>query len=350
MVYVCPPCDPTEVNNFPYDEPSLVRRTMPDSINVYLHDALGGGNSIPVFYVPEDYLGRFADPDSDDEDIGHVKQILPPPPPPSPVQLAKTSAYTVDPTLGMPCIEQQTLATLSVAPGMRHDPEGITWLLPANWLNWNGITFTSEYNNKAALLSWIWPRPWQMRGLRQEFYSDPPFADNLAPTPLEIENWNIRVIRLFRRLLGITTPISNQRSLYLKAHWADERKNTTMWDTLYPGPNASPYGPCVGVNEAHCGATFLPNCNHQLPYLSQGEPCVVASGGAEGVFFVGKDWPWSIKLSRVLRNIVEAEGLTGHGGPFAGRPEVGISWKCAGGNGAVVRIKWSGALVPLPTF
>lgn len=179
-----------------------------------------------------------------------------------------------------------------------------------------------------------------------------PFADNANPTVAEIEAWNVHVIQHYRNLLGISTPIENNRRLYLLAFFSDMRKFTTHWDANYPGDLGSAYGPCVGMKpfNAHCGATFAPNCTDQAPYLMPGETCVTWSGGgAEGVFGGNLNWPWSIQLVRVLYNIVVGEGIYGHGGPFVSRPLVGFSYKKCNSKTFAVRVKWSGTNIsPCP--
>jgi len=296
-------------------------------------------------FLPHDYFGPIIETDEDeDEDFVGTSGTT--------YGLVNTSSYTIDPDLGTPCINAQT--ALTVSAGFRHDPDGITWL-PNPWPTWDGTTTINPCTStNHQIRDWVWPpaTPWQMRGLRQMFYDDPPFANNLSPTLFEIEAWNIRVIGLYRALLGITTGVMNSRELYLKAHFNEERRWTTFWDAAYPGTLGSSYGPCVGMSptNAHCGATFVPNCTAQTPYLRAGEPCHSdIAGGAEGIFTGEMDWPWAIKLSRTMFQIVEAEGITGHGGPFVSRPYFGISYKCFPGGGTSLRIKWNGTLVnPCP--
>lgn len=281
---------------------------------------------------------------TEEEEVGSKKKKL--------AALATLSAvtplYTIvtSPELGIPCIDRQT--QLTVAAGLRHDPDGITWITGAQWAasTWDGVTTWDPCTlTKAQLLAAIWPSTTNvMRGLRELFYSVNPFANNLAPTPKEIENWNLAVINHYRAMLGITAPAVNDRGLYLEAHWADERKNSTYWDAAYPGTLGSAYGPCVGMSpiNGHCGSTFIPTCEDQLPYLHKGEACKSRISMAEGVFTTNQNIPWSIKLSRILSGIVQGEGITGHGGPFVSREKVGISWRCDTGNSVQVRIKWGG--------
>lgn len=304
------------------------------------------GQAIDPVYLSPEFFGPFDESEDEEDDVARHAGPIPG------VNASFTPSHSVIPSLGVPCYNAMSAATVSA--GFRHDPDGITWLT-GPWPTWDGTTTINPCTStKSQIVEWVWPASfsgWRMRGLHQEFYSDPPFANNLAPTVVEIENWHIRVIALYRRLLGITLTINPSRELYYRAHWNDERKWGTFWDSSYPGTLGSAYGPCVGMtpDNPHCGATFLPNCPAQEPYLRSGDPCVVDTGaGAEGIFGGEYDWPWAIKLSRVLRNIVEAEGITGHGGPFVSRPNVGMSFFCDGAN-FTVRIKWNGTQVnPCP--
>lgn len=318
-------------------------------------------NATPLqtIYLPEDYFGDLGDSDEFDEEemlaynasrpVGSALEEDGGEAPPLTVfganQNYTPSTQSGNDNLGLGCLLNQNLATTSL--GYRHDPDGIFWLTTP-WVTWDNIPISNLCGlSKAQIKAFVWPSSgWQMRGLREEFYSDPPFADNNDPSPIEIENWNLRVIAHYRRLLGVTLPVQNSRDLYLRASFNDERKWTTYWDQQYPGENGTSYGPCVGSNNAHCGASFIPNCPDQLYKLLPDEPCVVNTAGSEGVFGGEMDWPWAIKLSRVLFKIVEAEGLTGHGGPFVNRPYVGMSFFCHPESGNfTVRIKWNGPLV-----
>lgn len=300
----------------------------------------------PRYFLPVDFFGPFIESDEEEDVGGGGGPVLG-------VDSSYTPTYSEIPSLGVGCYDAMSAATVSA--GYRHDPDGITWIPLGTWPTWDGVTTLNPCTHTAAeITEWVWPSSgsgWQMRGLREEFYSDPPFADNLAPTVVEIESWHIRVIALYRKLLGVTLTVSPSRELYYRAHWNDERKWSTFWDTAYPGTLGSAYGPCVGMSpyNAHCGATFLPNCPAQEPYLRTGDPCIVdTGGGAEEIFGGEYDWPWAIKLSRVMRNAVQAEGIFGHAGPFLRRPFVGMSFYCDGAN-FTVRMKWNGTQVdPCP--
>jgi hypothetical protein len=229
-----------------------------------------------------------------------------------------------------------------------HDPDSVGWLTNP-WPTWDGVTTIDPCTStKQQILAFIWPNnQWQMRGLRELFYSNVPFADNTAPTPREIELWHEKVISHYRDLLGKPYPATGSRELYLRSFFNDQRKFSTYWDIDYPGTCGSAYGPCVSCgthSNTHCGGTFVPSPADQEPYLLPGESSVVSSGGgAEGIFLYENDWPWCLLLSRVLRGIVAGEGITGHGGPFATRPFFGISFRCPEtGTTAALRMKWNG--------
>lgn len=296
------------------------------------------GTTAPVLHSLESLLGLPTNGEViDDEDVGGGKSLA----------RAKTSFFTHEPTLGVECINANTEATL--AAGFRHDPAGITWLPQAQWdlATWDGVTTYDPCTLTASeLCAAIWPGTgWIMRGSRALFESMQPFKDNSHPTVAEIENWNIAIIQHYRTLLGISHPIENDRALYLQAHFSDERKYTTYWDTAYPGTLGSSFGPCVGMSpyNQHCGSSFIPSCSDQTPFLYPGEQCVTDTSFAEGVFGGEQDWPWFLKLSRVIRNIVCDEGITGHGGPFVSRSKVGMSFKCDNSASTFgLRIKWGG--------
>lgn len=237
--------------------------------------------------------------------------------------------------------------------GYRHDPDGIPWLNSGSWVPWDGITTINPCTStKAQLMAFIFPPPGgvnTMRGIRELFYRVAPFADNQNPTVTEIENWNIEVIRHFRKLLGFsqsTHPVSNHKCTYLKAAWAEERARTNYWSTAYPeGTLNGPMGPCdIPFPPQHCGASFILNPSDQTPYLcpSTMAPCT-AGGGAEGLSNINTDIPWSIKLSRIIGQYLNSDGIGAHTGPFVGREYFGSAWFMNGGNTSA-RTKWSGNL------
>lgn len=224
----------------------------------------------------------------------------------------------------------------------RHDPDGISGV---TWSTWDGITrFNPCALTKAQLYAAIWPTGdcRNMLGLRDLYYSINPFADVANPTIAEIDAWHAIVVNHYRDLLGIATPILNDANLYVRAQWASERKNTTYWDTSYPTGELCPTG-----SSTHCGWTFIPSCLDQAPYLAPGQGCVASTPQSEGIFGALPN-PWSVRFACVLAKIVQTEGITGHGGPFLGRPNMGMNFWCNGSETSL-RIKFNGVPVnPCP--
>ena len=289
----------------------------------------------------------------DEDEVGFE---APPTPPPPPLPLVpQYSPMSTEPNIGAGAMEYMTDLVTSL--NMRHDPDGVTWLTPANWATgeWNGTqTWNPCVLTKSQFMAGVFPSsPNVMRGLRQLFYQINPFVDVNNPTIAEIDAWHIEVIRLFRRLCGkseATHPISNSPELYYLALWATERYKTSKWDSAYPGTWNSSYGPCVpSPTNAHCGAGFIPNCSDQIAsHIYPGQRCIGDESFAEGVFTTNANIPWCIKFSRVLSAIIGAEYKTGHAGPFHKRDKIGLCW--AGTAPTVtVRVKWGmneGSLCP----
>jgi len=96
-----------------------------------------------------------------------------------------------------------------------------------------------------------------MRGLKQLYDANMPFADEANPTVREFEVWNDKVLNHFRMLSGLNAATPSQE-LYIMCQWSRERKQTTLWDTDYPGTFDIAYGPCQGGSNLHCGTTFKP--------------------------------------------------------------------------------------------
>jgi hypothetical protein len=236
----------------------------------------------------------------------------------------------------------------------RHDPDGIPWIPRSSWIPWDGVTTINPCTStKAQLMAFIFPPPGginTMRGLRERFYEVNPYADNSNPTVAEIENWNIEIIRHFRRLLGFnqtTHPVYNNKCLYLRAAWSEERARTNYWSTKYPnGTLDGSSGPCTipFSTNAHCGGGFILNAEDQTPYLCPIDmaPCT-ATTGAEGIININTDIPWSIKISRIIGGFLNTDGIGSHTGPFIGREYFGSAWYMNGGN-TTFRGKWSGKL------
>lgn len=259
-----------------------------------------------------------------------------------PVEFQLSPAFSGPGIPSADCIQAQT--DLVFSKGRHHGVEGAgTWLDGTQWVTWDGIPYNPCIGTKEDLMAFVWPNgQWYMRGLREVFYSENPFADIWHPTIPEIERWNVRVIRHFRDLLGITQPISNSRNLFLRSQFSTERYRTRYWDTLYPSGN------CEGTTNAHCGSTFIPDPEHQTPYLAQypigQQTPAFPQSGAEGLFLVEKDWPWSIKFARLIWGQVNGEWMSGHAGPFYSRQYIGYNFWCNPSTGnSNVRVKWSGS-------
>lgn len=284
----------------------------------------------------------------------------PPDPTPIPPPPSNTGCPTYHPNNSIPGKPSQVEIINGITQyvnnkGLRHDPDGITWLKPGDWKSWDGVTTMNPCTSTTAqLMAFIFPPPGginTMLGLRDLFYQVKPFADNSNPTVAEIENWNIEVIRLFRRLLGFTQtthPVSNHKCTFLRAAWAEERARTDYWTASYPGSMDGATGPCTipfSSNE-HCGASFIPNATDQAPYLcpSTMAPCTNTSS-AEGISNHKTDIPWGIKMSRIIGQYLGTDGIGNHTGPFIGREYFGSAWYANGGT-LTVRTKWSGNLAP----
>lgn len=281
--------------------------------------------------------------------------VIPPPPPPPPS--SECPSFHPDATIPGKMSQADTVRAITSyvnGKGFRHDPDGIPWMSPGQWSSWDGVTTINPCSTKAQLMAFIFPPPGginSMRGLRDLFYQVKPFADNQNPTVAEIENWNIEVIRHFRKLLGFsqaTHPVSNHKCTYLKAAWAEERARTDYWTSAYPGTLDSGAGPCTTPysSNAHCGASFLPNPTDQIPYLCPANMTACGtSSSAEGVSNHNTDIPWAIKMSRIIGNYLNSDGIGAHTGPFVGREYFGSAWYMNGGS-LTVRTKWSGNLAP----
>lgn len=321
---------------------------------------------------------------SEEPDLPPEPPPEPPPPPPPPIDpylwwqnplppAFERTQYTpnftnVTPTtvtagcigkeFGAAAIDDASARGRAVSGGtMGHSPDLITWFNPrwnlANGTDstkdyrWNGVPLDITGMSGTQVRTWLFPGRYNMRGLREHYYSfdPPPFADPYYPTVGEVDNWNIEVIRHFRRLIGNTTPLSPNRCLFLRAHWNTERKYSTYWDAAYPGTYDSAYGPCfnngvLGPN-GHCGASFIPSAEDQVPYLEGGGSCS-STGGSEGVRNIKKDLAWSIRMSEIIYLWLGEDGLGGHTGPFRQRTQAGFSFHCWDSTWLVFRGKWSG--------
>ena len=263
---------------------------------------------------------------------------------------------------------QRMQSSLQVAlkSNARQDPDGISWISPAQWraAEWDGVPFNLTGKTKQEICNFLAPpgTSQAIKGLREHFYAINPFKDVTNPTIAEINDWNLEVIRHIRKLFGINIPVKHDARLYLEANWADERKFTTAWNSKYPGPTfpdtpgSTTAGPCVlgdfRLISDHCGASFFPNQLDRQAYIIAAPyegnfsrypelngngpgaiyPTLTTTGYTErrsvteGVSGIEASHSWSIKLAQIFKRYICAEGPNGHAGPFLGRTEVGMSW------------------------
>jgi hypothetical protein len=295
----------------------------------------------PVFPMP------IIPEDDDDDDVFTTRPATIPPPAPL---TQYTPSYRNTDVGGAQDLTLATTVSQAHALVDSQDPDGIKWISAASWLPWNGVPITLTGMTPSQMCAALFPTgPYTMLGLRDYFYEINPFLDNANPTPAEIDNWNIHVIKHLRKITGINIPIEPDKCLFLRAQWGAERRWTTTWDTKYPGNGSDGvFGPCqtgdVGFGVEHCGATFVPDASDQALYGQTGTLCT-AGAGSEGLNTVKTDLPWSIKLSNVINKFVCAEGNTGHAGPFFERTKVGFAFMVfdgalGGGSQSEYRGKW----------
>jgi hypothetical protein len=309
---------------------------------------LGTPNPIPDVDIPPNIV----DPPIDDP-----PPIDPPPPPPPPVP--PSVCPSMHPThTSVPGGKSQAQQVNDITAyvnnkGFRHDPDGIPWIPRSSWVAWDGITTINPCTSTTAQIkAFVFPPPGgvhTMRGLRERFYEVNPFKDNQNPTVAEIEDWNIEIIRHFRRLLGFnqtTHPVYNHKCTYLRAAWSEERARSNHWTATYPGTLDSAAGPCTipFSSNAHCGGGFILTPADQAPYLCPANMAAcTAQGGAEGIQSINTDIPWSIKIGRIIGTFLNSDGIGAHTGPFIGREYFGSAWYMTGGS-TVFRGKWTGTL------
>lgn len=238
-----------------------------------------------------------------------------------------------------------------------HDPDGVGWISADAWAaaEWDGTIYNPSKMAPQEFADAMCPSVDRVRGIREVFYEHQPFADNENPTKAEIDEWHRIAINHVRALVGYTSEdrqAQPDHCMFARALWGQERKFTTMWDEDYPGEDGTAYGPCQGGENAHCGATFIPDPEDQAPYLPEGHAACTTQQGAEGIFSGPKsNIPWSIKWSRGFCNTLLAEGFWGgHVGPWFHREKFGFSfWDPDPGNNnnnAILRAKWTGRLMP----
>lgn len=229
------------------------------------------------------------------------------------------------------------------------------------WYEWDGVTTfpiwvptsatqAEKEAHRTAWFDYVFPGydtgNFCMRGLKQLYEANLPFADPYHPTVHEWELWNDKVLNLFRTLSGLTQAIPTQQ-LYIQCAWTKERKTTNMWDAEYPGTLDSAYGPCLGGSNIHCGATFIPsNLNDQSPYWNEVfvkhpkvviPPLITTPSSTEAIT-VWYNGTAMTAFSRNLRKLYDGTArvgnqISGHGGPYAFRQYYGL---------AIGRSKWAG--------
>lgn len=350
--FVDPPLVPIDLRETPFPQFPIADPTDPDLKTIFPYDEPPG--SVVTFQsnppLPKDIIDNTPIPPNPPDDPPDIVP-LPPPPPPSSLCPQYHPSNTVPGIKSQFDIVNDITAYVNTK-GFRHDPDGIPWIPRNHWVPWDGVTTVNPCSaTKEQIQRHVFPMGINtMRGLREVFYSINPFRDNSNPTVSEIENWNIEVIRHFRKLLGyseVTHPVSNHKCTYLKAAWSEERFRTTHWTSLYPGRQDSSSGPCTIPisSNAHCGGGFMLNASDQTPYLCPPTmaPCGNSSG-AEGVSNHNTDIPWSVKLNRIIGSYLNSDGIGAHTGPFVGREYFGTAWYVPPGQpGSLsVRTKWSG--------
>lgn len=237
-----------------------------------------------------------------------------------------------------------------------HDPDGVSWLSADSWVKakWDGTVYDPTKLTPEKFYDCLCPHVDQVRGIREVFYKNKPFADNNNPTKAEVDEWHRLAINHVRALVGYTSEdrqVRKDHCLFARSLWGDERKFTTVWNAKYPGTLGSAAGPCQGSDNAHCGASFIPEWSDQIAYLPKDHSPCSAGAGSEGVFSTKSNIPWSVRWSRAFCSTLKAEGFWGgHTGPWFHREKFGFSfWDTDPGNNnslAVLRAKWGGKLMP----
>lgn len=235
------------------------------------------------------------------------------------------------------------------------DPDGVSWLSADSWekARWDGTIYDPTKMTPEKFYDCMCPHVDQVRGIREVFYRNKPFADNKNPIKSEVDEWHRLAINHIRALVGYTSEdrqVKKDYCLFARALWGDERKFTAKWDAKYPGTLGSAAGPCLGSNNGHCGASFILDMNDQIPYLPADHIACVAGAGSEGIFSTKSNIPWSVKWSRAFCSTLKAEGFWGgHTGPWFHREKFGFSfWDTDPGNNnsqTVLRAKWGGNLM-----
>lgn len=230
---------------------------------------------------------------------------------------------------------------------------------PQQYYEWDGVTrktifFPNTFTTAEATafrqdwFNFVFPNSSGgnrlMRGLKQLYEKHKPFVNENKPTISEFEKWNLITLNHYRDLLSLP-PAEFDQELFLRSRWSQERKSTTVWNTLYPT------GTCPSGSDIHCGATFVPDKKcEQVPYWNdrhtsspKNHELVLYTAGSEevGTFYFGNAFSG---FSRKLREVTNFGNLSGHGGPYAVRPKFGYTLNGATG----IRSKWRGTPTTAP--
>lgn len=271
-------------------------------------------------------------------------------PPPCPVYTQYTPNTWIQQQLSNNTLPYRMNNGTTLSQTVNADQGPPAWIPQSDWdlMYWDGIPLADPYGKTPSqLCAWMF-KGRAMKGLKQKYEAFKPFCDPTRPTIAEIDNWHLEVIKHFRSLLGVTTPIELDPRLFLEVTWAEERYNSRYWDTEYPGTNGTAYGPCASTTNSHCGASFIPSIEDQQPYYTNQfptlTPMMTQTSRAEAVGGQNTDLPWMLKFVGALQNWVCSEGLVGHTGPFVTRTKVGMTFVAASGGSSSftrIRIKWS---------
>lgn len=258
--------------------------------------------------------------------------------PQSPLPPLGTEQYTPDKA------DWRSFYSKAAAANTDHSPDGIPWIKPEDWLEWDGTVYDPTKYSKKEFGDLICNAKGTIRGLRTLFYQHKPFADNKNPTKAEVDNWHALAVNHVRAMVGYTGEeyaIKPDHCLHVRSMWSNERHRSRMWDAKYPSNT------CVGTSNPHCGATFIPSVQDQQEYLPDGISSCGRRAGSEGIFSSGSNIPWSIKWARSFCSTMKGEGFWGgHTGPWFHRSHFGWSWWDTDPDnqrsGAILVAKWGG--------
>lgn len=261
-------------------------------------------------------------------------------------------------------IDEMTSESLA-ANQTSHGIGDIHWISPNKWVPWDGVPLVTTNKSKKQICKWLAPHSsYAVRGIRELYNNVQPFANEASPTVSEIDQWTLEVIRHFRKMLGVSTPLKPSARLYLESRWSDERKFTTKWDKKYPGKETDvglSTGRCHNPGpldraKGHCGEAFFPDATDRDKYIASSpyfndftaypelSNYTNRHGRAAGGQDINAKLPWSIKFATVLLRYICLDGLKDHAGPFVGaqaRVEFGNSWWLSSDGSSVhFRGKW----------